>query len=257
MKAVPSEGTPQLNQRATADGSNTVRTDEAGAGLPKIRASSAGDGGRGVQEARSFVKGSLEFMEVRCAFGQQAGAEFLQAITITARHGVGGELQEFTYFLEGALVPDLEDDDFPLLRRQVFQAAQGGLFCRRRVRLVFEPPPGLKLPRQATQEGAAMIESTVSDGPDQIVLRLGRPLGDAEQSRKDLVKNVLGFRRAETEGPAVEQQLGRVLLIKRRDGRLDWTPTFHVFEPADTASPGFVCRGGKILDEACPKAGGR
>ena len=89
------------------------------------RCLSAGDGRRGVQEASSVDSGSFGFIgSILVAFAQ-AGAEFLQAVAITPGGRVGGQVQQFTDFFKRMLVPDFQDDDFALFRRQLAQAAQG------------------------------------------------------------------------------------------------------------------------------------
>ena len=42
----------------------------------------------------------------------------MQAITVTARGGIGGNLQQLADLFKSVLVPDFQDDDLALLHRQ-------------------------------------------------------------------------------------------------------------------------------------------
>src|SRR5438552_15209768 len=131
----------------------------AATGRANRRALSPADGRRGVQE-RNCV--SQEFNSfIRLSF--QTGSEFLQAITITARHRVRGKLQQLTHLLKGVAMPDFQNNDFALFPGQFAQAAHGGPFMRRLVRRPLEPMARLQLPRQPSPQTAPVVERAIAE----------------------------------------------------------------------------------------------
>src|SRR5437867_9274337 len=102
------------------------RSRRAAAGREKRRALSPGEGRRGVQERNGVSQEFQSFI----GLSFQTSPQFLQAVTVTASHGIRGKLQQLAQLVEGVLVPDFQNDHFALFARQFPQAAHGGPFLR-------------------------------------------------------------------------------------------------------------------------------
>lgn len=143
-------------------------------------------------------------MGFRGTFGGKDRAEFLQTISVTAGRRVGRQAQEPTDRLEGLLVPNLEHNDLSLFGGQTCQGTHGGPFGGSFIRIPFEPALGFKLPGQTAQKGTAMVEGAVSDGPEEVIFRLSRPVRQLDQSSKHLVQNVFSLSMAQAKGAAIQ-----------------------------------------------------
>jgi hypothetical protein len=138
----------------------------------------------------------------------QTSSELLQAVAVAAGGGVGGDFEQGADFLEGVLVPDFEDDDLPLGLGEVGEAAHGVAFGGGFFGIAFEPAAGFEFAGEAAPEAAAAIEGAIAEGPEAVVLGLGRGFRPAHQGDEGFLQDVLGFAVAQAEGAAVQDETG-------------------------------------------------
>src|SRR6266511_6213330 len=105
--------------RQTVAGASQLKENAARAGAPEERGNrrslSLREGRRGIQERNCASNGSFSFI----SFSFQAGPQFLQTVTVAARHGVRRRCQQFANLFEGIFMPNFQDNHFPLFHRQV------------------------------------------------------------------------------------------------------------------------------------------
>jgi hypothetical protein len=51
-------------------------------------------------------------------FSFQERSQFLQPVAVTSRRGIGRDVQQLADFIEGMLMPNLQDDDLTLIAWQ-------------------------------------------------------------------------------------------------------------------------------------------
>ena len=131
----------------------------------------------------------------------------METIAITAGRSVGRHFQQFADFLECVLMPNLEDDDFSLVLREVRQGAHGLPFGLAFVRRCFKPTQRFELTGDPAPESAAIIEGTIPIGADAVMLGLSRRRLPVHQRHKRLLQNIFRFGVAQSKGPAIKEQL--------------------------------------------------
>ena len=111
------------------------------------------------------------------------------------------------------LVPDFQHDHLALIGRQLHQATLGGALLRRFAVATLEPAARFQFPRQPPPHPAPIIERAVAEAAQAIVRRLFRRLGLPQQRHERLLQHIFGFAVAQAQGPPVQDELGRLLLI--------------------------------------------
>lgn len=180
-----------------------------------------GEGVRGCNPRRSDSSGSGVFMgggfegveQVEVGSGE-FGAQFLEAVAIAPRGGVGGQVEQFGDGLEGEIVPELEDDDLPLFGRKAGEGGEGRLFARGRGTLLLEPGRGFEFAGQAAPEAAPVVEGPVAEAADRKKAGFARGFREGEQGAEGLLEHVLGLGMGKAERPSVEDELGGAGVVK-------------------------------------------
>lgn len=176
----------------------------------KIRLLSPSAGVRGVHEP---IHSSKEFLSFIKSFIQVI-ADPLDPVAITSGGGVGGDGEQFADLVEGVAVPELQNNDLALFRRQLGQALHRPLLLGRFAGRRLEPAPGFQFAEHATQKSPLEVQSPVSDGADGVV---GRPFGggaESEQAFEHFLERVLGLAVAEPQGAGVKDQVRRLFLVQ-------------------------------------------
>src|SRR5438876_140700 len=140
---VTNKSRPQTDAGASQP-SDQRRTRGLSAGLVNNPALHFSDGRRGVQERNRISKGFHSFI----GLSFQTGSQFLQTVTIAARHGIRGTLKQLANFFKGVFMPDFQDDHFALFHRQAGQATHRDQFARASLRQTVEPPARFQFARQ-------------------------------------------------------------------------------------------------------------
>ena len=158
----------------------------------------------------------------------EGGSQLLQSVAITTGSGVGGDLEQFGDGFEGQIVPELENDDFPLFVGKLSEGFDGGAFDRGFSGLPFEPVGGFQFPRETPPETPPVVERPIPEGPDQVVPGFAGSLLEDEQCPECVMQNILGLRVAQSESPSVQDHLGRAAIIKlRRPMLFLWSAGCH------------------------------
>ena len=143
-------------------------------------------------------------------FSYKAGSQFLNPVAVTPRHRVRRQAQQSPDFVQRMTLPNLQDYDFPLFRRQPFEAAHCGTFGLRNFIRPFKPLPGLKLTGNATPEAAVKVQGAIPETGQAIPLRRIRRFWQLQQGDKRVLHDVFRLRMAQSQRPAVEDQPGRL-----------------------------------------------
>ena len=145
----------------------------------------------------------------------QAGAEFLQAVTVTACGGVRRQAEQLADLLESVPVPELQHDHLALVRRQPGQTTHRVALLVGLLGRPLEPTVRLELPRHPAPERAATVEGAVPERPHDVPLRLLRRDGQVQQRGEDLLHDILRLAVVQSKGPPVQDQTSGLGLIKR------------------------------------------
>jgi hypothetical protein len=123
-------------------------------------------------------------------------------------------LEQGADLLEGVVMPDLEHNDFALIRGKFFQTRHGGGFSGLLPGSGFEPGMGLPFAKASPPEASPVAKGAIPDCPDEVVRRFGRQFLQRKKGDEDLLDDVLRLRVIEPEGPSVENQLGSLRLVQ-------------------------------------------
>ncbi len=110
-------------------------------------------------------------------------------------------------------MPNLQNDDLSLVRRQFREAVHRGPFIVRFRRLLLEPPKRLELPGKTPPQAAPKIQRAIAKTANAEMLRLVGRFGPFQQGGKCFVQDILRFRMRKSQGAAVQQQVRRFRAI--------------------------------------------
>ena len=78
-----------------------------------------------------------------------------------------------------------------------------------------EPAQGLPFTGQAPPKAAMMVQRTIAEGAQAVMLRVVGPGRQLQKSQKRLLENIFGFSVAQTQGAPIKYQPGRLVFVKR------------------------------------------
>ena len=208
-------------------------------GWPKSCRLSRREGDRSRSERSRWVSKFIEFM----ARLSQCAPQSVEAVAVTAGRGVGGNSLQFADGGKRKRVPQLEHDHLALRHRESSQRVCQCLLARLPRLRRLEPPAGLQLAGNPAPPVSAIVERAVPKTPDQVMLRLGWPLAQAQQGYERVVQYILRFAVTQAQRPPVKHQLRGFLVVKPLRP-IALLVAVHPFEMIDTAAPRFVCGGG-------------
>jgi len=110
---------------------------------------------------------------------------------------------------KSVFMPDFQDDDFTLVGRQFGQTAHRRPLVRAFCWRALEPAFRFQFARQPAPQAPAVIQGVVAKTAHAIVLRLLRRLGPLHEREERSLQNVLSLAMAQTQRPAVQDQIGR------------------------------------------------
>lgn len=137
----------------------------------------------------------------------------MHAVTVTASHGVGRQLEQLANFFKGVFMPNLQDNDFALFSRKSGEAAHRRLFLGRFPFASLEPLMRLQLTGQPSPQTSLMIQSPIAKAAQTIVQRFVRRRFLLHQRNEGFLQNIFGLAVIQTQRPAVEKNLRRVRLV--------------------------------------------
>lgn len=138
----------------------------------------------------------------------------MQTVAIPARYSVGTEIQKSPDVIEGSFLPDLQDNDLPLILGQGFQTTHRGTLSWRFLAARIEPPMKLKFARQPTPESSMMVHRPIPKRTNTVVRRILWGFLELHERHEGFLEDVFGLSVAESERPAVKYEPGGPLLIQ-------------------------------------------
>ena len=173
---------------------------------PKSRASIAADGLRGFQLGESGILGA--------GFMAELMSEFVDAVAVAARRGIGGNGEEFANLLKSQFSPELQDDDFALGSGESREGVHGRAFQGKLVGTTLEPALGLELAGDASKKAAPVVQRMIAIRAQAVELRLSRLGIESHQLHEGLLKRVFRFGVAEPKRATIKNQAGGLRLIE-------------------------------------------
>ena len=134
-------------------------------------------------------------------------------------------------------MPNLQDDDLALLRRQSGQPPHGFGLGPVVIRAGFEPAHRLPFPCQTTPETAAIIEGPIAEGPQTIMFRIVRSPLQLEQGQKGFLHHIFSFAVAQAKGAPIKNQPRRFGFIKRLAPRAVALRGVHIMSLVTPSGP--------------------
>ncbi len=141
--------------------------------------------------------------------------QFVEAVAVTAGGGIGRNIKKISDGLKSQAMPNFQDDDLALGRRQLGQAAHGLGFGLVLIRTALEPADRLPFPGQAAPEAAMMVERAVAEGAQAVMIGVIGLVRQLQQRQKCFLHNIFGFSVAQAQGASVKDQPGRFGFVKR------------------------------------------
>lgn len=115
----------------------------------------------------------------------------MQAISIPARCGIRRNLKQLANLFKSVFVPNLQDDDLPLLRWQRGQSTHRLAFSRALGFGTLKPSLGLKLPGNSPPQTPSIIQGPIAKCSHTIVLRFRRNFSPLHERYKGFLDHIL------------------------------------------------------------------
>ena len=133
-------------------------------------------------------------------------SELLKAVTIAAGDGVGRLGEQSGDFLEGVSMPDFEDDDFALSRRQRGQGGHHGSLAGCFLGGSLKPAVRFELAKEAPPKPAPVVDGPVAVGANAVVIGLRGSNRHPQKTKEEFLEDVLSFAVAQAERAAIKKQ---------------------------------------------------